>query len=280
MDVGRHLLRRFAETMLFWRGYLTLRDIEEFGGVSTRTASNLTSEWRSRGVLPVYKSHARRRLEPSERFEPDTEVTRPEFAFFSLLTADSVPGNPFSKVSLPGGGHDLSIVAPIPTRAIRHVVGACIDRKPVRVLYAAKSGRQQFVFSPVAIVRSRGRYHLRGYRADGRDIYRNRLEDRYVDVVPSRTIEVLSTHEAPYVGLEQDIDWHTIEEREFIVSRRLSENERICYEHEYGIAETGVLQVKERRALMPYIAQELSERQCWRPDGSCEPIWMEKDDAY
>ena len=93
-------------------------------------------------------------------------------------------------------------------------------------------------------------------------------------------IEVLSTHETPYVGLEQDIDWHTIEEREFVVSRRLSENERVCYEHEYGIAETGVLKVKERRALMPYIAQELSERQCWRPDGSCEPIWTEQYCAY
>ena len=53
----------------------------------------------------------------------------------------------------------------------------------------------------------------------------------------------------------------------------LSEEERLCYEHEYGIADSGVLKVEQRRALMHYVLEELSERRCWRRDGTSVPIW-------
>ena len=55
----------------------------------------------------------------------------------------------------------------------------------------------------------------------------------------------------------------------------LSEDERLCYEHEYGIADSGVLEVTRRRALMTYVEQELFERRCWRRNGESVPIWTE-----
>ena len=94
-----------------------------------------------------------------------------------------------------------------------------------------------------------------------------------MDVVPARAIEAWRPTEAPFVGLENDDDWNTFEERRFVVSPELSEEERLCYEHEYGISETGRLEVRNRRALMPYILQELSERRCWRRDGTTTQIW-------
>ena len=141
------------------------------------------------------------------------------------------------------------------------------------VLYAAKTGREEFVFHPSALVRARGRYHLRGYRSHGRDRAGSWLDDRFVDVVPARAIEARPAQDASFVGLQDDADWNTIEKRRFVLSAQLSDDERLCYEHEYGIADTGVLRVTQRRALMPYVLQELSERLCWRTDGSSVPVW-------
>ena len=277
MDIGRQVSQHFAETMLFWRGYLQAREIADFAGVSERTARNLVAEWRTRGLLPPYQSHAERRLIPVEDFDPGPCVTRPENAFFSLLVAEHLPGSPFSKVSLPGGGHDLSLSAKIPTNPTREIVAACIERVPVTLIYAAKTGIQEFVFSPSALVRSRGRYHLRGHRAAGHDALRQRLEDRYVDVVPARAVEARRTQDAHFIGLDGDDDWHKFVQRRYFLSPELSDTEKLCYEHEYGIADTGEFKITQRRALMRYVAQELWERRCWRRDGSSVQIWKVND---
>lgn len=79
--------------------------------------------------------------------------------------------------------------------------------------------------------------------------------------------------ESPFVGLERDEDWRTYEEWQFVLSSELSDEETLCYEHEYGIADSGVLKVKQRRALMSYVIQELTEHRCWRQDGSSVRIW-------
>ena len=273
MDIGRQVSRRFAETMLFWRGYLQAREVWDFAGVSERTARSLISDWRATGLLPPYRSSAGRRLVPVEDFDPGPCVTDPKITFSLLLAAEHFPGSPFSAVALPGGGHDLSLSATIPTGSTRAIVAACVDRVAVTLIYAAKTGRHEFVFSPSALVRSRGRYHLRGYRTDGRDAYGRRMDDRYVDVIPARAIEAWRTAQKAFVGLERDEDWHAYEERRFVLSPELSDEERLCYEHEYGIADHGVLKVTQRRALMSYVLQELSERRCWRRNGTSVRIW-------
>lgn len=273
----RQIARRFAETMLFWRGSLTARDVQEFLGVSERTARSLVGDWRAEGLLPLYKPDAQRRLVPREDFTPDRHVTNPSIALALLLTADSLPGNPFSSVAPTEHGHDLSLTAAIPLGPVREIIGAYLAREAVSLVYAAKTGVQELVFSPSAVVRSRGRYHLRGYRADGRDALGRRLDERYVDVVPARAFEAERTTNAPFVGLEGDDDWHVFEKRRIVLSPELSAEERLCYEHEYGIAETGELRVRQRRALMPYVIQELAERRCWRRDGSSVQIWNVAD---
>lgn len=62
----------------------------------------------------------------------------------------------------------------------------------------------------------------------------------------------------------------------FRLSSELADEERVCYEHEYGIADAGFLLVKERRALMNYGRQGLSERRCWGRDGASVPIWADR----
>ena len=242
--------------------------------MSERTARGLIAGWRRfDAILPRYRPGAVRRLVPAEDFAPDPAVSDPAIALSLLLAANHLPANPFAPVAPPGGGHDLSLSARIPSGPTREIIAACLGREAVSLIYAAKTGRQEFVFSPSALVRSRGRYHLRGYRADGRDAFGKRLDDRYVDVVPARAIEAWRNKEAPFVGLEGDNDWHAFEEQRFILSPELSEEERLCYEHEYGIADLGVLVVRQRRALMNYVWEELSERRCWRRDGSSVQIW-------
>ena len=282
MKIGRTIARRFAETMLFWRGRLRARDVQDFAGVSERTAWSLLSDWRSSGLLPPHgprRSRGERCLIPIGDFDPGPHVTDPSIAFSLLLTGEQLPGNPFAMCAPPDGGHDLSLTAAMPSGSTREIISACLDREAVSLIYAAKTGRQEFVFSPSALVRSRGRYHMRGRRADGRDAFGRPLDDRYVDVVPARAVEARRASEAPFVGLEHDDEWHTFEKRQFVLSRELSEDEKLCYEHEYGISETGKLNVRKRRALMPYILQELSERRCWRRDGISVRIWEIQDNA-
>ena len=224
-------------------------------------------------ILPRYRPGAMRRIVPADDFAPDPAVSDPAIALSLLLTADQLPANPFAPVALLGGGHDLSLSARIPSGPTREIIAACLDRVTVNLIYASKTGRQEMVFSPSALVRSRGRYHLRGHRADGCDAFGKRLDDRYVDVVPARAIEAWRNKEAPFVGLERDDDWHAFQEQRFALSSELSKEETHCYEHEYGIADHGVLEVRQRRALMPYVREELSERRCWRRDGTSVRIW-------
>ncbi len=265
---------RFAETMLYWRGHLKAKEVQDFLGVSERTARSLISKWRRfDAILPLYQPGAERRLVPAEEFDPGPTVTDPNVALSLLLVADRLPGNPFSQVAPLGQGHDLAISTPIPSRATRELLAAYLDRYPVRLFYASKMGRQEFVFHPAALIRSRGRYHLRGYRAEGRNAAGQAVDHRYIDVVPSRTIESRRLDQRPFIGLEDDLDWHTFEKRQLLLSSELSEEERLCYEHEYGIADSGVLKVGQRRALIHFVLEELSERRCWRRDGTSVPIW-------
>lgn len=272
----KRLARRYAETMLYWRGHLRAREVQDYLGVSERTARSLIAGWRRfDGILPRYRRGPVPRLVPDDRFTPGPAVTDTNITLSLMLIADRLPGNPLGTTPLPGGSHELALSIRPSSGAIRELIAACLDRRPVWVLYAAKSGRQEFVFHPGALIRSRGRYHLRGYRAEGRDAAHRRLDNRYVDVVPARSIEANRKQQGVFIGLDRDADWHVNETRRLVLSSELSSDERVCYEHEYGIAETGVLTLTNRRALLPYLLQELLERRCWRRDGTSVPIWRD-----
>lgn len=251
-------------------------DVQQYLGVSERTARTLISRWRDReGILPRFRPGHMRSLTPEEGFTPSTEVQDPVIMFALLLTAEHFPANPFAQVAPSDGGHDLSLSAKIHTQALKILVKACLERRTASLIYLSKNGKQEFIFSPSALVRSRGRYHFRGYRSNAYDNFVNRLEDRYVDIVPARTLEAWIDPNAPFVGLEKDQEWHQFDEKRFVLSPDLTEEETLCYEHEYGISGKDMLKVKQRCALMPYVCQELSERLCWRRDGTSIKIWSE-----
>lgn len=260
--------------MLYWRGHLRATEVQDYLGVSERTARSLISNWRKFDeILPHYRPTTERRLVPTQGFDPGPEVTDPNIMLSLLMAEKYFPGNPFSTISLPDGGHDLSVTAPKQSKAFRELLAACLDRHAVWLFYAAKSGRQEFVFHPSALVRSRGRYHLRGYRSEGYRTDGRSLEPRFIDIVPTRAIESQRRERIQLVGLDEDVDWNTIENRQYSLSSELSEKERICYEFEYGIAESGILKVVRRRALIHYVEEELSERRCWRRDGTSVRVW-------
>ena len=264
---------RFAETMLYWRGILPTRELQAFLDVSERTARSLVRGWRQRDMLASHRPGHARGLLPINGFEPGPSVTDPNIALSLLLTADLLPGNPFAMTPMAAAGHDLTMTAPLATLAIREIVAAGLARRPVWLVYAAKTGRQEFVFHPAALVRSRGRYHMRGYRSNGYGEARRRLSERYVDVVPARAVEARAVEANHFVDLGDDEEWREFERHSFSLSPKLSDDERLCYEHEYGIADRGYLVVECRRALLPYVRQELAERRCWRGDGTHVAIW-------
>lgn len=271
------IARRFAETMLYWNGEMRASDIMDYLGVSERTARQRVSDWRhGNAILPDFRPGSMRSLTPIDEFTPSTEVMDPRITLALLMTADYFPANPFSSYPPVDGAYDLSLSAvKTRTETLRLIVKACIRHEAVFLIYLAKSGIQEFVFSPSALVRARGRYHLRGYRSNGQDSLYNKLEDRYVDVVLSRAIDAQLDSEFKFIDLGSDHDWHKYEQYQFALSPNLTKEETLCYEHEYGISDQRFLRVKERRALMPYICQELFQRLCWRQDGTSVKIWSE-----
>ena len=71
--------RRFAESMLYWRRHLRAREVQEFLGVSERTARSLIRGWRIDGILPPYRAANGRRLMPSPDVQtPDACSDGPE----------------------------------------------------------------------------------------------------------------------------------------------------------------------------------------------------------
>ncbi|MCE2398798.1 MAG: hypothetical protein J4F34_07180 [Gemmatimonadetes bacterium] len=99
------------------------------------------------------------------------------------------------------------------------------------------------------------------------------MSERYVDMVPARAVEARMVDGNHFVDLADDAEWSEFARHRFFLSPRLSDDERLCYEHEYGIADRGYLVVTCRRALLPYVRQELAERRCWRRDGTHVAIW-------
>ena len=271
-----HAGQRFAETMLYWRGEMRASDVEKYLGVSERTARTLISRWRNCGdILPRFRPGHMRCLIPVDGFSPPEEVQDPAITLTLLLAAEHFPANPFSSSPPIAGGHDLSLSAKIHTNALRSLIKACLERKAITLIYLSKRHKEEMVFSPSALVRSRGRYHFRGYRSNAQDLFANPLEDRYVDIVPGRALEAWFDPESQFIDLANDKDWYEFEEQYFFLSEKLTEEETLCYEHEYGISETGFLKIQQRRALIPYIRQELLERLCWRQDGTFTRIWSQ-----
>ena len=275
-NVADDATRRFAETMLYWRGRLRISEVQDFAGVSERTARAWVGRWRGRGLLPLFRQNRYRALLPVEGFDPGTPASDLNRALSLLVATEESPGNPFASVAPAGAGHDLLISGRMPRGPTRAMVGAYLDRQPVELLYAAKSGLQEFVFFPAALVRTRGRFHFRGYRTKGCELRGAALEERFVDVVPARSVEAHRLEggdDVEFVGLDADREWNEFESEKFRLSAELTQEERLCYEHQYGIADKGVLKMRERRALMVYIRQELAERRCWRRDGASVPVW-------
>ena len=82
------------------------------------------------------------------------------------------------------------------------------------------AGQEGVASGPV--VRSRGRFHLRGYRTDGREVAGAPIEDRFVDVAPARTVEPRRAEDAHFVGLDEEREWNVMAEERFKLSSELS----------------------------------------------------------
>ena len=86
MRLVNDLARHYADTMLYWRGHLRAKEVQDHLGVCERTARSLIARWRRvDGILPRYRPGAARWLVPSEDFDPGPRVTDPNLALSLLL---------------------------------------------------------------------------------------------------------------------------------------------------------------------------------------------------
>ena len=81
--------------MLYWRRHLRAKEVQDFLGVSERTARSLLRGWRIDGILPPYRAADGRRIIPAPTFTPDAAVADPDVALSLLLVADRPAGQPY-----------------------------------------------------------------------------------------------------------------------------------------------------------------------------------------
>ena len=105
---------------------------------------------------------------------------------------------------------------------------AMCRREAIYLSYLAKSGPQSFVFSPHTLVDNFHRPHFRGYAVwpSGTSLF--------IDMVPSRVIEVDGVEANAYVDGRHDKEWHEMVDVELSLSSDLPDGLRSTILQEWG----------------------------------------------
>lgn len=125
-------------------------------------------------------------------------------------------------------------------------------RTPLAIAYHSRKADTNRVVSPHAIVRVKGRLHIRAYDHPSND---------YRDFVLTRiTKAALDPGAGKYVGVEQDLTWRRfstiiIEDKGALGGERTNRGVRL----DFGLDEQGRRKVRVREALISYHVDETSE---------------------
>lgn len=139
------------------------------------------------------------------------------------------------------------------TRTFRALSMACAGRKSVTMSYLTRSGPAELKFSPHTLVRTAWRLHFRGH-ARGDHFTGG---ERFVDLVPSRVLEIVSLDD-DHISNREDDDWHVREDLSFVLSGALPSDIRAQAFQEYMSDTVTIPQV--RRALASYVRRAMMWR--------------------
>jgi len=242
---------RAIERIIWWRGWIKRKDLQNLFGVSLAQASSDLQKYLEMNPDSMLYHLKRKRYEPSDQMQCVLHTPVFEDAIRAFLPSSAHAGQ-FTPPQQP----DLGMVAMVnlPNRSSkptiqRLILQALLNSKKVKFKYwsvsSGKSKIRQIV--PTGLGNDGYRWHVRAWCYENLD---------YRDFVLSRIslVKELSDYEEM---LPEDIRWNTQETVRLKPNSQLSENAQRAIELDYGIRHNGVLKLQVRSAMMHYFLSHM-----------------------
>ena len=150
----------------------------------------------------------------------------------------------------------------------RILMGACVRKQVVDVLYRAETREFAVAFSPHTLVTAPHRDHFRGY-----SVFEDVDKGYYWDLVPSRVLQAQIRPDLVYAGAESDSEWWTETSLDLTLRPDLPPTLRNAIRLEHGLSETDRLKVGPIPvALLRYVRAEYTTR---RYAGYADNVWID-----
>lgn len=247
------LLRlRLIEVVALWEGQINTTHLIRYFGIGRQQASADLKKYRSdisSGNL-IYDTSIKAYL-PSENFKPVLTAGSAN-EYLHLLDRNSDLNLRFEKLEL-GFGHCHQL--PVPARSIspeilRPIVKACQKRQRLEVDYRSVNDPQPDgrVIAPHSIVYATNRWHIRAFCEKNND---------FRDFVLTRFFSVPELEDGLSDKSENDDqNWNTLVNVSVAPDPRLSQEQKVVIEHDYGM-KNGKLLITVRASLLAYLLKEL-----------------------
>ena len=244
---------QYIELMAYYTGVITRSDIARAFGISDAAATKDLKFYNDIAPENLLYKHNVFGFVPTSAFKEvfadlSPAVVLPmieaNLSVFGGPNQDSaIFGIPVDSLTLPNRLPDKPVLAQV-TRAIR-------NHKKLKVSYHSLSDSTSDIsriIEPHALVNTGFRWHVRAYNEDSfdfRDFVLSRLED-------ATCLEQLAESSAQY-----DDDWVEIITLQLAPHPHLDDKKRASLLMDYG-AESDIIEIKIRRALIGYLLQQLS----------------------
>jgi hypothetical protein len=148
----------------------------------------------------------------------------------------------------------------------RTLLGACARKKPVEIVYRARTREITTQFSPHTIVQTAQRIHFRGYSPF------DSPEGHYWDLVPSRVMWA-ELSASGYVDGSGDAEWQEETKLQLVLSPDLPPPMRSAVRREHGMEGDHLTLGPLPKALMRYVLAEYTHR---RYEGYSFEVWAQR----
>lgn len=244
-----------CEFFAYWLGGTTLTEIAQFLGYQHRQMTNLVEAGfyrRGRATAHYDKKAKRWRPQVLSKY-----LHGPKSALDAIAVLQA------ARIWSEGTGAER-LFPVVDTRMFRRdvapdtfrlLLGACVRKQVVEIVYRARTRELAVTFSPHTLVVAPGRSHFRGHSR-----FELEGESRYWDLVPSRVLSIEGKPKSGYVDATEDVEWHTSAMLYLNLKADVPDAMRQAIRYEHGIT-TDQLEIGPvRKALLPYVRAEYLNR--------------------
>lgn len=254
-----------CEYLAYWAGGTTLTEVGRLLGYTSRRVQDLVANGFAR------------RASATARYDPKAKRWVSDVESRELHGAKSVHEAVIALQALRLWSQETDAESMFPvvdTRAyqrgpapdtFRVLLGACVRRQVVDVVYLARTRELAVSFSPHTLVVAPHRSHFRGY-----SIFELEGESRHWDLVPSRVVSAEVRPTLGYVGGEHDAEWHAEDMLRLRLKDDVSDAMRQAIRYEFGLMADQLEIGPVRRALLHYVRADYLDR---RYEGFAGSVW-------